>query len=54
MGVTAENELPVRITKGADAVAIAVTEEEVAPDAVPDTPFGLGNLCLVFLRGESV
>ena len=25
----------------ADAVAIAVTEDEVAPDAVPDRPFGL-------------
>ena len=33
--------VPAEPPKGADAVAIEVTEEEVAPDAVPKTPFGL-------------
>eukprot|EP01043_Picozoa_sp_COSAG02_P043204 COSAG02_NODE_3742_length_6300_cov_8.889534_3_plen_633_part_00 len=33
--------VPAEPPKGADAVAIEVTEEEVAPDVVPKTPFGL-------------
>ena len=38
---TNREERPASPPKGADAVAIAVTEEEVAPAAVPDRPFGL-------------
>ena len=38
---TNREEQPAAPPKGADAVAIAVTETEVAPAAVPDRPFGL-------------
>ena len=38
---TNREEQPAAPPKGADAVAIAVTEDEVAPGAVPDRPFGL-------------
>ena len=38
---TNREEVPAEPPKGANAVAIEVTEGEVAPDAVPDRPFGL-------------
>ena len=40
---TNREERPASPPKGADAVAIAVTGEEVAPAAVPDRPFGLSG-----------